>query len=139
MHSVQDAGRAAQNDAAAGRAARQSIESNAANAQSARQSPGTDAAYTQTASPSVPDGIADGNGGSSQSTAQNVFASSAQSRALSQAMKAMPRFSALAEQAPENESPFYNGRAVPPEQAAAKSEDRPEVQVSPQSVPLQFE
>lgn len=133
---VQDAGRAAQNDAAAGRAARQSIESNAANAQSARQSPGTDAAYTQTASPLVPDGIVGGNGGSSQSTAQNAFASSAQSRVASEMPKTMPRFSALAEQAPENESPFYNGGAVPPEQAAAKSEDRPEVQASPQSVPL---
>lgn len=136
VHSVQDAGRAAQNDAAAGRAARQSIESNAANAQSARQSPGTDAAYTQTASPLVPDGIVGGNGGSSQSTAQNAFASSAQSRVASEMPKTMPRFSALAEQAPENESPFYNGGAVPPEQAAAKSEDRPEVQASPQSVPL---
>ena len=136
VHSVQDAGRAAQNDAAAGRAARQSIESNAANAQSARQSPGTDAAYTQTASPLGPDGIVGGNGGSSQSTAQNAFASSAQSRVASEMPKTMPRFSALAEQAPENESPFYNGGAVPPEQAAAKSEDRPEVQASPQSVPL---
>ena len=135
VHSVQDAGRAAQNDAAAGRAARQSIESNAANAQSARQSPGTDAAYTQTASPLVPDGIAGGNGGSSQSTAQNAFASSTQSRAASELPKTMPRFSALAEQAPENESPFYNGGAVPPEQAAGESDGLPEVQPPFQSIP----
>ena len=122
VHSVQDAGRAAQNDAAAGRAARQSIESNAANAQAA-----------PTAQTSVQ---MDENAERSQSTAQNAFASSAQSRAASEMPKTMPRFSALAEQAPENESPFYNGGAVPPEQAAAKSEDRPEVQASPQSVPL---
>ena len=136
VHSVQDAGRAAQNDAAAGRAARQSIESNAANAQSARQSPGTDAAYTQTASPLGPDGIVGGNGGSSQSTAQNAFASSAQSRVASEMPKTMPRFSALAEQAPENESPFYNGGAVPPEQAAVKNDGLPEMQPPFQSVPL---
>lgn len=160
VHSAQDAGRTAQNDAAAGRAARQSIESNAANAQSAGQSPGTDAAYTQTASPLVPDGIAGENGGSSQSTAQNAFASSAQtdptveqpqsatrnafapsaqSRVSAELPKAMPRFSALAEQALENESPFYNGGAVPPEQAAAKGDERPampsEMQPPFQSVP----
>ena len=121
-HSVQAAGLPLQNDAATVRAARQSTESNVA--------------HTQTASPLGPDGIAGGNGGSSQNTAQNAFASSAQSRAASELPKTMPRFSALAEQAPENESPFYNGGAVPPEQAAAKSEDRPEVQASPQSVPL---
>ncbi|MBC6720950.1 DNA polymerase III subunit gamma/tau [Treponema sp. Marseille-Q4130] len=158
-HSVQDAGHAAQNDAAAGRVAHQSIESNAANAQSAGQSSGTDAAagraarqsiggnaaYTQTASPLVPDGIAGENGGSSQSTAQNAFAPSAQtdptveqpqsatrnaftpsaqSRVSAELPKAMPRFSALAEKPPENESPFYNGGAVPPEQAAAKGDER---------------
>ena len=135
VHSVQDAGRAAQNDAAAGRAARQSIESNAANAQSARQSPGTDAAYTQTASPLGPDGIVGGNGGSSQSTAQSAFVSSAQSRVASEMPKTMPRFSALAEQAPENESPFYNGGAVPPEQAAVKNDGLPEMQPPFQSAP----
>ena len=143
VHSAQAAGRPLQNDATTARAARQSTESNAVNAQSARQSPGTDAAYTQTASPLVPDGIAGGNGGSSQSTAQNAFASSTQSRAASELPKTMPRFSALAEQAPENESPFYNGGAVPPEQAAeksggrsaAQSDDRSE-EPSPQSVPL---
>ena len=143
VHSAQAAGRPLQNDATTARAARQSTESNAVNAQSARQSPGTDAAYTQTASPLVPDGIAGRNGGSSQSTAQNAFASSTQSRAASELPKTMPRFSALAEQAPENESPFYNGGAVPPEQAAeksggrsaAQSDDRSE-EPSPQSVPL---
>ena len=144
VSSPQAAGRPLQNDATTARAARQSTESNAVNAQSARQSPGTDAAYTQTASPLVPDGIAGGNGGSSQSTAQNAFAPSTQSRAASELPKTMPRFSVLAEQAPENESPFYNGGAVPPEQAAeksggrsaAQSDDRSEVQASSQSVPL---
>lgn len=129
-HSVQAAGLPLQNDAATVRAARQSTESNVA--------------HTQTASPLGPDGIAGGNGGSSQNTAQNAFASSAQSRAASELPKTMPRFSALAEQAPENESPFYNGGAVPPEQAAeksggrsaAQSDDRSEVQASSQSVPL---
>ena len=143
VHSVQAAGLPLQNDATTARAARQSTESNAVNAQSARQSPGTDAAYTQTASPLVPDGIAGGNGGSLQSTAQNAFASSTQSRAASELPKTMPRFSALAEQAPENESPFYNGGAVPPEQAAekssgrsaAQSDDRSEVQPPFQSLP----
>ncbi|MGI5096869.1 DNA polymerase III subunit gamma/tau [Treponema socranskii] len=110
-HSMQDAGRAAQNDAAAGRAALQSI--------------GGNAAYTQTASPLVPDGIAGENGGSSQSTAQNAFVPSAQSRVSAELPKAMPRFSALSEKPPENESPFYNGGAVPPEQAAAKGDERP--------------
>ena len=130
VSSPQAAGRPLQNDAATARTARQSTESNVA--------------HTQTASPLVPDGIAGGNGGSSQSTAQNTFASSAQSRAASELPKTMPRFSALAEQAPENESPFYNGGAVPPEQAAeksggrsaAQSDDRSEVQASSQSVPL---
>lgn len=130
VHSVQAAGLPLQSDAATARAARQSTESNVA--------------HTQAASPLVPDGIAGGNGGSSQSTAQNAFASSAQSRAASELPKTMPRFSALAEQAPENESPFYNGGAVPPEQAAeksggrsaAQSDDRSEVQASSQSVPL---
>ena len=121
VHSVQAAGLPLQNDAATVRTALQSIESNVA--------------HTQTASPLVPDGIAGGNGGSSQSTAQNAFASSAQSRAASEMPKTMPRFSALAEQAPENESPFYNGGAVPPEQAAAKSSERPEVRAPFQSVP----
>ena len=129
-HSAQAAGLPLQNDAATVRTARQSTESNVA--------------HTQTASPLVPDGIAGGNGGSSQNTAQNAFASSAQSRAASEMPKTMPRFSALAEQAPENESPFYNGGAVPPEQAAeksggrsaAQSDDRSEVQASSQSVPL---
>ena len=108
----------------------------------------------------MPDGIAGENGGSSQSTAQNAFASSAQtdptveqpqsatrnafapsaqSRVSAELPKAMPRFSALAEQAPENESPFYNGGAVPPEQAAAKGDERPvmpsEMQPPFQSVP----
>lgn len=130
VSSPQAAGRPLQNDATTARTARQSTESNVA--------------HTQTASPLVPDGIAGGNGGSSQSTAQNTFASSAQSRAASELPKTMPRFSALAEQAPENESPFYNGGAVPPEQAAeksggrsaAQSDDRSEVQASSQSVPL---
>jgi len=83
-----------------------------------------------------PDGIVGGNGGSSQSTAQNAFASSAQSRVASEMPKTMPRFSALAEQAPENESPFYNGGAVPPEQAAVKNDGLPEMQPPFQSVPL---
>ena len=130
VSSPQAAGLPLQNDAATVRTARQSTESNVA--------------HTQTASPLGPDGIAGGNGGSSQNTAQNAFASSAQSRAASELPKTMPRFSALAEQAPENESPFYNGGAVPPEQAAeksggrsaAQSDDRSEVQASSQSVPL---
>ena len=130
VHSAQAAGLPLQNDAATVRTARQSTESNVA--------------HTQTASPLGPDGIAGGNGGSSQNTAQNAFASSAQSRAASELPKTMPRFSALAEQAPENESPFYNGGAVPPEQAAeksggrsaAQSDDRSKVQASSQSVPL---
>ncbi|MGI5116709.1 DNA polymerase III subunit gamma/tau [Treponema sp. SP13] len=133
---AQDAGRAAQNDAANAQSAGQLSGTDAAAGRAAHQSIGGNAAYTQAASPLVPDGIVGGNGGSSQSTAQNAFASSAQSRVASEMSKTMPRFSALAEQAPENESPFYNGGAVPPEQAAAKSEDRPEVQASPQSVPL---
>ena len=119
---VQDAGRAAQNDAAAGRAARQSI--------------GGNAAYTQAASAVETSVQTDENAERSKSIPQNAFASSAQSRAPSEAMKAMPRFSALAEQAPENESPFYNGGAVPPEQAAVKNDGLPEMQPPFQSVPL---
>ncbi len=111
VHSAQAAGRPLQNDATTARTARQSTESNVA--------------HTQTASPLVPDGIAGGNGGSSQSTAQNAFASSAQSRAASELPKTMPRFSVLAEQAPEKSG----GRS------AAQSDDRSEV-LSPQSVPL---
>ncbi|MFC2282164.1 MAG: DNA polymerase III subunit gamma/tau, partial [Treponema socranskii subsp. buccale] len=121
VHSVQDAGRAAQNDAAAGRAARQSIGGNAAYAQAA-----------PTAQTSVQ---TDENAERSKSIPQNAFASSAQSRVSAELPKAMPRFSALAEQAPENESPFYNGGAVPPEQAAVKNDGLPEMQPPFQSAP----
>ena len=124
--SMHNAGRDAQNDAASAQFAGQSV---------ARQSSGADAAYTQAASPLTSNDSAGGNGGSPQSRVQNAFASSAQSRAPSEMPKTMPRFSALAEQAPENESPFYNGGAVPPEQAAAKSSERPEVRAPFQSVP----
>ena len=113
---MHNAGRDAQNDAASAQFAGQSV---------ARQSSGADAAYTQAASPLTSNDSAGGNGGSPQSRVQNAFASSAQSRAPSEMPKTMPRFSALAEQAPENESPFYNGGAVPPEQAAAKGDERP--------------
>ena len=118
---VQDAGRAAQNDAAAGRAARQSI--------------GGNAAYTQAASAVETSVQTDENAERSQSIPQNAFASSVQSRVASEMPKTMPRFSALAEQAPENESPFYNGGAVPPEQAAVKNDGLPEMQPPFQSAP----
>ena len=121
VHSVQDVGRAAQNDAAGGRAARQSIGGNAAYAQAA-----------PTAQTSVQ---TDENAERSKSIPQNAFTPSAQSRVSAELPKAMPRFSALAEQAPENESPFYNGGAVPPEQAAVKNDGLPEMQPPFQSAP----
>ena len=115
VHSAQAAGQTAQNDAATERTANQSF--------------GTDATYTQVAS----SGRTDGDTESTQNASRNGFTSSMQNRTSSEAMKAMPRFTALSEQPPENESPFYNGGAVPPEQAAAKSDALQEAAPSFQS------
>ena len=120
-HSAQAAGRPLQNDAPAGRATNQSIESNTA--------------YTQAASPVQTSVRPVEDVKQSESDLRNDFTSSAQNRASSEAMKAMPRFAALAERPPENESPFYNGGAVPPEQAAGESDGLPEVQPPFQSLP----
>ncbi|EPF25837.1 DNA polymerase III, subunit gamma and tau [Treponema socranskii subsp. paredis ATCC 35535] len=120
-HSAQAAGRPLQNDAAAGCAARQSIESNAA--------------YTQTASPVQTSVRTDGDAKQYESEFRNDFTSSVQNPASSEAMKSMPRFAALSERPPENESPFYNGGAVPPEQAAGESDGLPKVQPPFQSLP----
>ncbi|MGI5092747.1 DNA polymerase III subunit gamma/tau [Treponema socranskii] len=125
VHSVQDAGRAAQNDAANAQSAGQSSGTDAAAGRAARQSIGGNAAYAQAAPTAQTSVQTDENAERSKSIPQNAFASSAQSRVSAELPKAMPRFSALAEQAPENESPFYNGGAVPPEQAAAKGDERP--------------
>ena len=121
VHSAQAAGRPLQNDAPAGRAANQSI--------------GGNAAYTQAASPVQTSVRPVEDVKQSESDLRNDFTSSAQNRASSEAMKSMPRFAALAERPPENESPFYNGGAVPPEQAAAKRDGLPEVQPPFQSLP----
>ncbi len=120
-HSAQAAGRPLQNDATAGPAARQSIESNAA--------------YTQTASPVQTSVRTDGDAKQHESEFRNDFISSVQNPASSEAMKSMPRFAALSERPPENESPFYNGGAVPPEQAAGESDGLPKVQSPFQSLP----
>ena len=120
-HSAQAAGRPLQNDAAAGRAARQSIESNAA--------------YTQTVSPVQTSVRTDGDAKQHESEFRNDFTSSVQNPVSSEAMKSMPRFAALSERPPENESPFYNGGAVPPEQAAGESDGLPKVQPPFQSLP----
>ncbi len=121
VHSAQAAGRPLQNDAPAGRAANQSI--------------GGDAAYTQAASPVQTSVRPVEDVKQSESNLRNDFTSSVQNPASSEAMKAMPRFAALAERPPENESPFYNGGAVPPEQAAGESDGLPEVQPPFQSLP----
>ena len=125
VHSVQDAGRAAQNDAANAQSAGQSSGTDAAGGRATRQSIGGNAAYAQAAPTAQTSVQTDENAERSKSIPQNAFTSSAQSRVSAELPKAMPRFSALAEQAPENESPFYNGGAVPPEQAAAKGDERP--------------
>ncbi|MBM7022794.1 DNA polymerase III subunit gamma/tau [Treponema sp. Marseille-Q4523] len=135
VHSVQDAGRAAQNDAANAQSAGQSSGTDAAAGRAARQSIGSNAAYAQAAPTAQTSVQKDENAERSKSIPQNAFASSAQSRVSAELPKAMPRFSALAEQAPENESPFYNGGAVPPEQAAVKNDGLPEMQPPFQSAP----
>ena len=135
VHSVQDAGRAAQNDAANAQSAGQSSGTDAAAGRAARQSIGSNAAYAQAAPTAQTSVQTDENAERSKSIPQNAFASSAQSRVSAELPKAMPRFSALAEQAPENESPFYNGGAVPPEQAAVKNDGLPEMQPPFQSAP----
>ena len=121
VHSAQAAGHPLQNDAPAVRAANQSI--------------GGNAAYTQAASPVQTSVRPVEDVKQSESDLRNDFTSSVQNRASSEAMKAMPRFAALAERPPENESPFYNGGAVPPEQAAGESDGLPEVQPPFQSLP----
>ena len=121
VHSAQAAGRPLQNDAPAGRAANQSI--------------GGNAAYTQAASPVQTSVRPVEDVKQSESDLRNDLTSSVQNPASSEAMKAMPRFAALAERPPENESPFYNGGAVPPEQAAGESDGLPEVQPPFQSFP----
>ena len=121
VHTAQAAGRPLQNDAPAGRAANQSIESNTA--------------YTQAASPVQTSVRPVEVVKQSESDLRNDFTSSVQNPASSEAMKSMPRFAALAERPPENESPFYNGGAVPPEQAARESDGLPEVQPPFQSLP----
>mgnify|MGYP000992585387 CR=1 FL=1 len=121
VHSAQAAGRPLQNDAPAGRAANQSI--------------GGNAAYTQAASPVQTSVRPVEDVKQSESNLRNDFISSVQNPASSEAMKSMPRFAALAERPPENESPFYNGGAVPPEQAAGESDGLPEVQPPFQSLP----
>ncbi|MGI5057385.1 DNA polymerase III subunit gamma/tau [Treponema socranskii] len=135
VHSVQDAGRAAQNDAANAQSAGQSSGTDAAGGRAARQSIGSNAAYAQAAPTAQTSVQTDENAERSKSIPQNAFAPSAQSRVSAELPKAMPRFSALAEQAPENESPFYNGGAVPPEQAAVKNDGLPEMQPPFQSAP----
>ena len=121
VHSAQAAGRPLQNDAPAGWAANQSI--------------GGNAAYTQAASPVQTSVRPVEDVKQSESDLRNDLTSSVQNPASSEAMKAMPRFAALAERPPENESPFYNGGAVPPEQAAGESDGLPEVQPPFQSLP----
>nr|WP_180484904.1 DNA polymerase III subunit gamma/tau [Treponema socranskii] len=121
VSSPQAAGLPLQNDAATVRTARQSTESNVA--------------HTQTASPVQTSVRTDGDAKQHESEFRNDFTSSAQNPAASEPMKSMPRFAALAEQAPENESPFYNGGAVPPEQAAGESDGLPKVQPPFQSLP----
>ena len=135
VHSVQDAGRAAQNDAANAQSAGQSSGTDAAGGRAARQSIGGNVAYAQAAPTAQTSVQTDENAERSKSIPQNAFASSAQSRVSAELPKAMPRFSALSEKPPENESPFYNGGAVPPEQAAVKNDGLPEMQPPFQSAP----